>query len=413
MANLQPERCPTRALAAIAAILGLCIAAHAAQSYKVLFSFNGSNGYAPTAGVTISPEGDVYGATGNGGTGKCPNGCGVVFQLSRNAKGQWTETILHNFQGQPDGDGSAGNVTISPGGNLYGTTNYGGIHDRGTVFELIHGPEGWKETVIHSFCTVGYCPHIPEAGVTLGEEGALYGTAFSAYRLSLTQDGWKETTLYTFKNPHDGYDPFAGLVRDRKGSFYGTTLGGGNQCSSDSTCGTVYELSPQPDGRWKHTILFKFNGKDGQFPGPGALYMDKAGALYGTTEIGGVYAGVIFRLTPEQHGHWTYKILYDFRNGPQGNEPDAGVVMDKLGNLYGNTSGGGPFGCGVLYKLAPVGQDKWKYSVLHFFGKVGDGCGPSGNLVIDQHGNLYGSLILAGKYGYGVIFEYSTLASSR
>ena len=80
--------------------------------------------------------------------------------------------------------------------------------------------------------------------------------------------------------------------------------------------------------------------------------------------------------------------------------------MDKSGNLYGTTDGGGgPNGRGVLYKLTPVAQDKWKYAVLHTFGRVGDGCAPTGNLAIDQKGNLYGGTALGGTYGCGIVFE--------
>jgi len=104
-------------------------------------------------------------------------------------------------------------------------------------------------------------------------------------------------------------------------------------------------------------------------------------------------------------GAWEETIVYSFQFGRSGNQPYAGVVMDKSGNLYGTTdAGGGPNGCGVIYKLAPAGNDKWKYSVLHRFGRVGDGCIPAGNLAIDQKGNLYGGTVLGG-IGDGVVFE--------
>jgi uncharacterized repeat protein (TIGR03803 family) len=393
------------------AVLSLCLTAQAVQTYNILLSFNGSDGYAPTGGVTVDQDGTLYGATGNGGTGKCPNGCGVIFKLAPGPNHQWAETILHSFQGQPDGVGSAGSVAISSGGELYGTTNYGGNHDGGTVWSLTREPGGWSEEVLYSFCRVGECPHIPQSGVTMGSDGKLYGTAFQAYELAPAQDGWKESTLYGFEDEAYGYDPFAGLIADSSGNLYGTTEVGGKKCGS-STCGTVYELSKQPNGKWRHTVLFSFDGLNGQFPGPGALYMDKTGALYGTTEIGGDYSGVIFELAPGP-SHWNFDILYQFQPGATGNSPYSGVVMDVYGNLYGTTdSGGDSSGCGVLYKLAPVGNGKWQYSVLHTFGGPGDGCLP-GPLAIDQHGNLYGSLIFGGQFGYGAIFEYSPAASAQ
>jgi len=171
----------------------------------------------------------------------------------------------------------------------------------------------------------------------------------------------------------------------------------------------VYELSPEPGGKWKETVLHRFdnNGKDGYTPGSGALFMDRSGSVYGTTEVGGSAGyGTLFKLARETKGGWKETILYNFSSGSGGNLPNAGVVMDKAGNLYGATPfGGGPSGCGVLYKLAPTAKHKWKYSVLHTFGEGYDGCVPEGNLVIDSKGNLYGGTVLGGAYGAGTVFE--------
>ena len=85
--------------------------------------------------------------------------------------------------------------------------------------------------------------------------------------------------LHDFTGLHgDGSDPFGGLILDTSGNLYGTTFGGGKQCGSASR-GTVYKLSPEPGGKWKETILFRFNGKNGDSPGAGPLYRDSSGAL--------------------------------------------------------------------------------------------------------------------------------------
>jgi uncharacterized repeat protein (TIGR03803 family) len=315
---------------------------------------------------------------------------------------------VYSFQGTDDGSDPLGSVIFDASGNLYGTASEGGAYNRGTVFELKPGADGWTETTLYSFCALPGCEDggSPEAGLTIDAKGDLYGTAAVAFELSPGSGGWTETVLHQFGVKRgDGSDPFAGLIRDVAGNLYGTTLGGGNQCGSAS-CGTVYELTPLTGGGWKETVLFRFNGKDGQWPGNGALFMDGSGNLYGTTTNGGSYGGVVFKLTPNGSGHWKESTLYEFQGGAKGWLPYAGVVMDKSGNLYGTTDGGGnSSGCGVIYKLAPQPKGKWEYTVLYTFSGGSDGCIPAGNLVLDKKGNLYGGTILGGATGNGVIFE--------
>lgn len=131
--------------------------------------------------------------------------------------------------------------------------------------------------------------------------------------------------------------------------------------------------------------------------------MDKAGSLYGTTSGGGCCGGVVYKMTPEGDGRWQETILYEFQGGASGYEPNAGVVMDEAGSLYGTTDYGGS-GCGVIYRLAPKTNGRWEYTVLHTFEGI-DGCVPEGNLVLDQRENLYGGTVLGGTTGNGVVFE--------
>jgi len=393
--------------AALAVMLGLCLAAHGSPKYKVLHNFTGGADGDGNAGVVLDQEGNLYGASLGGGNQNCRDGCGLIFELTPGQGGIWTLAALYDFTGG-DGEGPSGNVAFGPSGNLYGTTTWGGAHGYGTAFELTLDSQIWQEAVLFSFPTPpthrGCCP---EAGVVLDGAGNLYGTAGIAYELKHNPDGWKEIVLHDFTGKNgDGDGPFAGLILDAAGNLYSTTQGGGNQCGS-SSCGTVYELTPESGGKWKETVLHRFddNGKDGITPGAGALLMDSSLNLYGTTEGGGCCGGVVYKLTPKSGG-WKETILYAFQGGQSGNQPYAGVVMDKSGNLYGTTDGGGgPNGCGVIYKLAPAGKDNWKYSVLHTFGRVGDGCVPAGNLAIDGKGNLYGGTVLGGTKGYGVVFE--------
>jgi len=403
---------PRRALAIALMLLVLCGPAHGAAKYKVLHKFSGPDGDGPWDSVTLGPKGILYGTTASGGSGTgCTGGCGVVFKLTPHAGGKWTETVLHNFEyNHQDGYGPYGNITIGPDGHLYGTTWLGGTEDAGTVFELTHGSNGWAENVAYSFGTQHGDEGKPVAGVALDGKGNLYGTTeTTAFQLVPGQGGWTENVLHRFNiTKGDGAAPYAGLIQDASGNLYGTTAAGGRGCGGEG-CGTVYGLSPVSGGGWKEKILHYFgaSSKDGDVPGWGPLFMDASGSLYGTTASGGngSGSGTVFKLTQGQGGRWKESMLYAFQGGAEGNEPNAGVVMDKVGNLYGTTPNGGYDDCGVIYKLAPQPRDKWTYTVLHTF-KGPDGCNPEGNLTIDSEGNLYGTTVLGGIDGYyGVIFE--------
>jgi len=394
-------------LACLASLLGG--AANGAVKYKVLHNFTGGADGNGNSGVTLDDKGRVFGPSLGGGDS---GGNGLIFQLVPRGDGRREEDVLYTFQGEPDGEGPSGALALDPSGNIYGTTQYGGVYGWGTVYELTHSDSGWTDEVLYSFpfCEPQGCGdgRIPTTGVVMDPSGNLYGTAGgSAFELSPGSDGWNETVLHVFTgNNGDGAAPGA-IIRDNRGDLYGATQGGGNRCGNTSTCGTVYELSPRSSGKWKETILHRFdnNGKDGITPGIGALYMDRVGNLYGTTETGNCCGGVVYKLTPRSNGKWKETIIYAFKGGASGNQPYAGVVMDKSGNLYGTTDGGGGgCGCGVIYRLAPRSNGPWKYTVLHSFAGS-DGATPAGNLAIDEHGNLYGGTIGGGKYGRGVVFE--------
>ncbi|HXM20124.1 MAG TPA: choice-of-anchor tandem repeat GloVer-containing protein [Terriglobales bacterium] len=390
----------SRTLAVIIAVLGFCPAAHSAPTYKVLHSFTGSDGSGPWGGVTLGRNGSLYGTTAGGGV------CGTVFRLAPLANGQWKETILYQFGSGHDPCDPNGRVIFDEEDNLYGTTVGGGAYYYGTVFELRHGAGGRADSILYSFGTHSGDGGEPTAGLVMDGAGNLYGTApyggSTIFELTPGSGGWNETVLHRFGiTKGDGAGPFAGLILDAAGNLYGTTRGGGTYNG-----GTVYEIEPGLTG-WKEKVLHSFavNYKDGHTPGWGALLMDGGGNLYGTTAGGGCCGGIVFRLTPGPDGGWKETILYGFKGGAAGFEPNAGVVMDKAGNLYGTTDyGGSAFGCGVIYKLAPRPTGSWKYTVLHIF-EGSDGCIPEGNLVLDKAGNLSGGTVLGGTTGNGVIFE--------
>ena len=410
---MAAERWKLKTGKAVAVIVALALGSGvgSATSYKILRSFNGADGTGPWGGVTLDDKGDLFGASASGGDlNECDGyGCGVVFELRPLPGGKWAEAVLYKFDSNgSDGYTSYGSVTIGSGNRLYGTTHAGGSHHIGTVFELARGASGWTEKVLYSFGTRSKDGYEPTAGVAMDKAGNLYGTApyggSTAFELSPGSGGWKETMLHRFGiQKNDGAGPFAGVILDTSGNLYGTTYGGGAYNG-----GTVYEIERTATG-WKEKVLHSFavNYKDGHTPGWGSLFMDSSGSLYGTTAGGGCCGGVVFKLTPDSNGRWKETILYQFQGGASGFEPNAGVVMDKAGNLYGTTDYGGNAycDCGVIYKLAPGRKGKWTYTVLHTFGIGNDGGVPEGNLVIDGKGNLYGGTVLGGTYGGGVVFE--------
>jgi len=218
--------------------------------------------------------------------------------------------------------------------------------------------------------------------------------------------------LYSFGgSPEAPVYPLAGLIMDKNGNLYGTTGGRENA----GTGGTVFELSPGPDGAWTETVIHEFDGA-GVYPQAG-LVLDASGNLYGTTFGGGpdgksAGEGVVFELSPAAAGTWTETVLHSF-SGPDGSHPTAGLVFDGEGNLYGTTSDGGPYSYnaesgGVVFELSPAGGGKWTKAVLHDFGAGTDGSYVISGLIVDAAGNLYGTTEYGGSGGAskeGTAFE--------
>ena len=378
-----------------ALLLVLAPGAWCAPKYKVLHAFTGgSDGGTLWGSLLLDSQEHVYGTTFYGGSA----GGGTVFELTPAAGGGWAEITLWSFDGA-DGAAPTAGLAFDISGNLYGTTQGGGINHDGTVFELTLQGGSRTESILHSFQAGGCCPY---AGVTGDNAGNLYGTAGNAYELSPGSDGWSYNVLHPFCEGDDGCDAYAGVIRDAAGNLYGTTEHGGSVNRCGGGCGTVYRLHPMSDGSWKEVILHSFGASgDGAFPGVGALAMDESGSLYGTTD-----SGVIFKLTKGAHARWKETILYNITGGQGGTEPSAGVVLGKSGEMYGTTIAGGDpnCDCGVVYKLAPRHDGKWKYTVLHRFTGF-DGAQPDANLILDRKGNLYGTTAIGGSAGNGVAFE--------
>jgi uncharacterized repeat protein (TIGR03803 family) len=329
---------------------------------SVLWSFgNGIDGQYPYAGVITDASGHLYGTTYAGGTA----GAGTVFELipPSTTGGTWTESILWSFGNGTDGAGPFAGLIMDASGSLYGTTNAGGADSEGTVFKLTPpavGGGNWSESVLWSF--YGSVSLSPVGGVILGANGNLYGTTWTGggtvFQLTPPAAGggnWSGSILWTFGHGTDGSYPYGvDLIIDQQGNLYGTTGSGG-----DFGLGTAFELTPPSTtgGSWSESILWSFgSGIDGQVPFAG-LIMDTNGSLYGTTNLGGAYAGgMVFKLSPPSAagGKWSEAVLWSFASGTDdGQEPSGGLIMDPNSNLYGTTLGGGTFLGGTAFEITP------------------------------------------------------------
>jgi len=221
----------------------------------------------------------------------------------------------------------------------------------------------------------------------------------------------QETVIHAFMQ-NDGFDSYGGLIFDPQGNLYGLASTGGSQ-----NAGTVFELTPSSGG-WTLTVLYDFTGKsDGGNP-RGVLTMDGAGNLYGTTQHGGNShncngggCGVVFELLNTPQG-WKEKVLHTFTDGSDGASPTGPVIRDAIGNLYGVTPFGGstqcvPNGCGVVYELQPIMlslNGPWREVTLYEFSNYNVAVTPNTSVTFDSNGNLFGTAG-GGPYGQGVIYE--------
>jgi uncharacterized repeat protein (TIGR03803 family) len=231
-------RTTTAALGLVFALVSVVILTPRApgQTLTVLYSFTrGTDGGGPEAGLIRDASGNLYGTTTFGGD---PNAdAGVVYAVDKTGK----ETVLHTFKGGSDGASPFANLIRDGKGRLYGTTGYGGTAGAGTVFKLTsHG----RHTVLHSFTGKRGDGSLPHAGLVCDRDGNLYGTtmfggaAYNGHKygtvFKLSKTG-QETILYSFKGAADGAYPTADLVRDQAGNLYGAN-GGGH--------GVVFKLTP-------------------------------------------------------------------------------------------------------------------------------------------------------------------------
>ena len=354
----------TSILLTMAATAFVLLAGHTplqAQTYSEFYHFTSQDGAPLTSTLLMDRSGKFYGTTEYGQYGTC-GWAGMVYQLKPSGS-SWVLNPLHCFSAPVGGDDGAlpldyGGLAFGPDGSIYGTTNEGGISGGtdsfGTVFKVRPPP---------SACPTALCP-------------------------------WDSSILYEFTtNNPDGSFPEGNVVFDPAGNMYGTTEFGGR---GD---GGVFEMTPSGNGGWTETLIYSFtNGAEPQ----SGVVLDAAGNLYGTLPYGGLSYGYVYQLSRTQSG-WVENILYRFTGGADGEYPEAGVVFDSAGNLYGATYRGGSGGGGTIFELSPSGGG-WNFNLL--FSLPGNG-GPQSSLTLDSAGNLYGTTYNDGRHQLGNIFELS------
>ncbi len=375
-----------------------------AQTLTVLHTFTGgADGYEPYAGVTLDQQGRIYGTTSQNGS----HGGGVVFRLVREGQG-WGLSPIYSFGSQDhDGNTPVSRVVFGPGGLLYGTTSAGGAGGWGTVFSLQPPAAAckavlcpWTETILYNFSGG------PEGGDPLygdlcfDQAGNIYGTTNAGgssgvgvvFKLARSGSSWTESVLWNFTGHGDGGYPVSSVIFDGAGNLYGTTSAYGSNYS-----GTVYELSPTQSG-WNETTLYSFTSETGT--GSGGLILDAHGNLFGIT--GGFTGGnsAAYELTP-QNGSWSFTLLQNFGNEYVG--AIAAPTFDSHGILYGPLPTLGSDFTGEIFRLTPSG-DQWLYSLYYTFNGSAGGF-PLGAVTFDASGNMYGTGLDGGSDFDGTVWK--------
>jgi uncharacterized repeat protein (TIGR03803 family) len=371
----------------LAVVFALVAAAgrKAAAQEKLLYSFGAASkdGSGPNASLISDSNGNFYGTTEAGGS----HGAGTVFELSPAANETWTENVLYNFgAAASDGEAPQGSLLMDSLGNLYGTTSSGGTYGDGTVFELVHKADGaWTEKTLHEF-------------------------AYSAGKT-------------------DGSTPMGGLIFDYAGNLVGTTASGG------TGNGTVFQLKKESDESWTEQVLYSFTYDPSASPADGSqpqgnLVIDKKGNLYGTTLYGGNApaiafdngAGTIFELSPTANGGYEESALYEFSSsdpqlipyeGADGAYPAPNLVIDAQGNLYGianaifsyETFQADP--TGVAFEVLADQVANGDLFLYEFGSYPTDAVSPLSPPIRDAKGNLYGISGLGGSLNQGIVYKLS------
>lgn len=378
-----------------------------AQTETILHNFTGQpDGQFSYAPLIFDSLGNLYGTTAGGGS----HGGGTVFKLTPNGSGGWAETILYSFGGSSDSASEPnGGLTFDSAGNLYGTTYYGGQNDYGTVFQLKSKSGHWSSRVLHSFNNNEKDGFYPQSAVVLDSAGNVYGTTPEGgpanggivYELVVGSTG-----QYTERILHSFANPLNQVANSSQPLIFDSVgdLYGVSMVGGKNNFGLAFELTPQTGGSWKYKVLWSFGGVSGNYPRSNLLF-DSAGNLYGTANSGDNGFGTLYELSPTASGTWTEKSLAAFDTFGYAEYPTGNIAFDAAGDIYGTSFDGGPSNLGTVWEASPAGTDAWTQTVLHNFGTGTDGSYPGGGVVLDGFGNIYGTTTIGGTASLGTVWE--------
>jgi uncharacterized repeat protein (TIGR03803 family) len=349
------------ALAVLAVFVPLAATA-TTPSFSIVATLPGS----PVIGAERNAT--LFGTTTGGGA----SSHGSLFSLTTSG----SYTLLYSFSGGADGNYPNGGLVTNAASTIFGTTR-SGADGYGTLWSFTGG----VLTTLHSFASNTDLA-IPLQGPELNPNGVLFGSAASGapnnnggiFRLDPKGN---YTILYNFLSSTDGHCPYSGIAVDKVSTVYGTTIGMGYGGNPN---GSVWKLSKGD----KLTTIYRFKDRvDGEWPDQ-APVMDQAGNVYGTTHVqsGSNFAGAIWRISSPRD----FSVLHELDASTDGFAPNSPLVLNTDGNLYGTTSSGGSGGYGTVFEITPSGT----FTVLHSFTNGTDGGTPTGNLVNDASGSIYG-----------------------
>ncbi len=322
-------------------------------------------------------------------------------------------TIIHVFGSKQDGDHAQDMPAMNSKGVLYGTTPFGGANGVGVAYSLTpphSGQPGWHEHVIYNFGNGGADSASPRSAISIGKKGVLTGTAtdggssgsgtlFTLSPSSKITGPYGETIEWNFHGQNEGAFPEGVPVRGSGDVYYGATVGGGPK-----NAGTIYKVK-YIQGKALITVIHSFNGSDGSGPGQD-LIIDTEGNIYGQTTVGGpVDLGTIFRLSLGG-GVWTLTTLHNFTGGVDGRAPGNRLYIDSSGVLWGTNPSGGPNQSGNIFTLSPPeqGHANWTFQNVYIADELS--LAPSSGLVTDGTGGFYGTTGAGGPHKCGSIYHF-------